>query len=1753
MAAPQSFRSLTAGTIQHRNMRSMSFPLANVDLKLEADWEDGDRIFGRCRRFHADALVSQTLAVWPAGDHSAPATLTRLAHEFGLRDTLHGSWAARPLELLREGGNTVLLLEDPGGSPLSGLIGRPMVIGQFLTIAMAIAAAVGGLHQRGLIHKDLKPSHILVADSHRHAWLLGFGIASPIPREPQSYSSLTEIAGTLAYMAPEQTGRMNRSIDTRSDLYALGIVFYQMLTGELPLQASATLDWVHSHLARQPVPPADRLASIPPVVSALVMKLLAKPAEERYQTAAGLEADLRRCLHAWEARQHVDMFALGEHDLSDTLVIPEHLYGREREIRRLVAAFDRVAAGGGMEVALVSGYSGVGKTTIVHELQRATMHRRGMFAAATADQHGERIPFGALAHAVRGLVRSLLGKDESELAEWRRALAMGPYTALLLPLIPELQQLLGPLPAPGETPQREASHRIALAFGGVIRVFAQPAHPLTLFLDNLQWLDAATLDLLQRLVRQSEIRHLLLVGTYRSNEVAPGSAWEATAESIRRSGAAVENIELEGLDAASMSQLLADTLHVAAPISAPLARLVHEKTAGNPFFAISFITELAEEGLLHFDHGRARWAWDLAQIQAKDYTDNVVELMLGKLGRLPPATQQVIMHLACLGNDASFANLQMAWRGEAETLQSALWDAARTGLVIRGESAYRFRHDKIREAAYALIPEDARLHMHLAIGWRLARKTPPSELAPNIFAVVGQLNRAVDLIDAAAERERLAELNLLAGQQAKGVSAYAIALDYLIAAAALLPPVAAESQQALAFAIDFGRAECEFMTGQSDLAQQRLRALVQRAESLPALAKVTQLQLELLLTGGQRQQAVEVGLAYLRRTGIDWTARPGADDVRRERTRMWQQLGTRPIEALGSLPPMSDAQACGTMGVLSALMQPAWYTDDNLRAMVILRMVNMSLDYGNDDASCVGYAWLSMILSAQGGTYDEGLRFGRMAMELAEQRGLDRFRARVYQIVGGNVLHWTQPIRNARSVLRRALDVTEKLRDFTYASYIYSNVVTQSLAGGDPLDQLQGEVEAGNVRSWGARYGLVADRIAPQLQLIRTLRGLTPSFGSFDDDSFDEAAFEQRVAGDVGLSLAACWYWIRKLQARYLAGDHAAALQAAERANVLLWTSPSYFEQAEYQFFAALARAASCEQACEGDLTYHLHALAAHRRQLEEWAGNCPSTFGNRAALVAAEVARIEGRDIDAMREYDLAIASARDNDLPHVQALAAELAGRFYLGRGMERVARSYLQDARAGYLHWGALGKVWQLDAQYAGLLRAERAASSAGTIDTPLQLLDLATVIAISQAVSGEIRLDRLIEILMRTAMEQAGASRGVLILQDKTDRHVAAEATIQGNAIAVQLRNCALSEHDLPVSVIHHVLRAAEHIVLDDAVAQRPYSTDPYLRQRRARSILCLPLLNQAKLIGALYLENDLATRLFVPARTEVLKFLASQAATALENSRLYRESQRADEALRQAGAELAHVSRVMTLTTLTASIAHEVSQPLAAMAINANAALRWLKRPEPDLREVESSLHEIVAAGERATSVIAGMRAMLRKADVVVAPLSINAVIRDTVTLIAGELARHDIALHLALHDALPDVAGDKVQLQQVILNLVMNGIEALKDVVAQPRELWIESSSLSSSSTSSASDGVTVAVRDAGPGFSPEDAERLFEAFYTTKGEGMGMGLSICRAIIEAHGGELRAAQNHPSGAVFQFTLPRAASAAASHSASAGP
>lgn len=1044
----------------------------------------------------------------------------------------------------------------------------------------------------------------------------------------------------------------------------------------------------------------------------------------------------------------------------------------------------------------------------MNELYKALVPTRGHFAGGKFEQYQRDVPYATLAQALRALVRQILVKSEAEVGQWRRSLleALGPNGQLVVSLIPELKFVIGEQAPVGELPPQEARARFHLVLKRLLGAFATSEHPLALFLDDLQWIDTETLELLKSLVADTDARPVLFVGAYRDNEVGASHPLTRTLAAIREAGARMQEIVLSPLSPDDVNQLTADALRSGNSVVRPLTDLVYERTGGNPFFTIQFLKELEHQGLLRFSPRAAIWSWDVDRIRAKGYTGNVVDLMVEKLSRFSDETQASLKQLACLGNSAQFAVLRAVYVNSMERIHDQLWEAIRTGLVFRTQVSYRFAHDRVQEAAYSLIPEEQRALAHLQIGRVLVKSTPKDRLDEAIFDIVNQLNRGSCLMTDGGELERTAELNLIAGRRAKASTAYASALSYLLAGRALLSEEAWGDHYDLVFAIETLIAECELHTAELSAVEGRLTMLAQHARNAHDVAVLTRLQITLYTTSDRSDRAIDVFLDYLRRSETEWSRHPTRDVVLQEYNRIWSLVGKREIEDLVDLPLIEDPDVLDMLDVFTEIVHPAMSFDENLSTLVVCRLASLCMEHGNCDAASFGYVWFGMFAGPRFNNYEDGYRFGQLGYQLVEKRNLTRYQARTY-ISFGTLTPWARHAMEGRELFRRAFVVAHRTRDLTFSAYGWHALITNYLAVGDPLAVVQSEAEEGLRFLKKAGFGLVTENCAAQLGLIRTLRGLTSTFGCLDAFDYDELETERRLASNPLLALAEFFYRTRKLQARFISGDYASAVEASLKAHLSLWPAASQVETGDFRFYAALAHAAAWNSATFEEKREHIANLTDHYRQLETWALHCPANFRTKVALVGAEIARIEGRVVDAEHLYEAASGAARDNGFPHYEAAANECAAEFYSARGFAKIAHMYWRDARESYMRWGATAKVRQIEERHPEV-RARGSSSDPGTIFASVDQLDLATVMRISEAVSGEIEQEKLVSTLIRTAIEYAGAGRGLLILACGGGYRIEAEAIASLTGITVTRRQADISDTELPTAVLQFALRTGK---------------------------------------------------------------------------------------------------------------------------------------------------------------------------------------------------------------------------------------------------------------------------------------------------------------------------------------------------------
>ncbi|QSQ19960.1 AAA family ATPase [Pyxidicoccus parkwayensis] len=1453
------------------------------------------------------------------GPNAAHATAA-LRHEHEMLRGLDIPGVVKVLALEEVQGVLSLVLEDAGPQDLEQRLGQePLATGRFLEWAIQIVDLVAVLHRHHVIHRDLNPSNLVVGPDGQRLTLIDFGTAT------KATGLVGASEGTLSYIAPEQTGRMNRLVDHRADLYALGATFYEMLTGVPPFVSADPVELVHAHLARPPVPPAQLNPSVPRLLSDLVLKLLAKTPEERYQSAEALGRDLREALRRWKDSGAISPFALAWHDLARELVIPDTLYGRERELAELRGALERVRAGPA-EVILVTGEAGSGKSSLVHALHRRP-EQGARFLFGKFDRLHGNVPHASLAKALGGLVQGLLQEPPDVVDTWRQRLraALSTSGGAMSRFIPGLARLLGEPPPPATLDAAGMEGRFRLAFQAFIQVFATRESPLVLFMDDMQWADTGSLRLLQDLATAPDLRHVLLVGAYRSREVGPDHRLVPALAAMRARGAKLRTVEVPPLDVFALTRLCGDTLHAGLARVEPLAEALSRKTAGNPFFVKRLLRHLQHSGLLAFDIERGAWTWDLARLQQVEVTENVLELMLLAIRQLPALTQQLLGVAACFRDRVDLWLLSAVVGRSAEDTAGALWSAIQEGLLVpasqgprfthaagpphespaaRG-ATYRFVHDRVQQAADSLLSEEERRHIHRELGRRLLEGASGEALDERIFEVVDHFDMGLEPSQPLTppERLRLAELYCRAGARAEAMSAFGSALVYLRQGVELLPSDAWQARPELTLKLHRRTAECAHLTGDHDFAEALVQAALPHVTSDLERVGLYEIHVIAYTLTQEYLEALRWGRMGLRLLGEAPPERELEQAISRESAAVGRLMRGRTRDELLAAPPTKDARRLTLMRFMSSVVMAAYFGDqDLLFAWFQARMLHLCLAHGHGPQSSHFYVAYALTLEVATGDYDTAMKLGEVGVELSRRYGDPRQESRALTTFAGSVSHWRAPYRTNVPLLRRAFTAGLEGNEFLFASYAATQVVEVLFAMGAELTSVHTEIETSRVFIQKVGHRDMEALLLAYRQAIRCLQERTFQRARYDDESFSEPEYLDSIRAS---PLVLCEYQILRLQTSFLLGDLADALEMSRAARPNLHLVRPLLPSIEHTFYTALTLAASLPTASFSSRDSLRAELEAHLGQLESWARGCPENFRQKHLLVGAEMARLDGRQREAMHLYDEAIDAAQQNGFPQDEALARDLAGRFYRSLGHRRIATPYLVAAVKGFARWGARAKAAALTEEFPDLALDMSLPWKTPTTRDGEEArgarLDLLSILEAAETLSGEVVLDRLLEKLMTVCLEVGGAQRGALILHEDGALFVRAHGSIS-EPVSLERMSLTASRH-APASLVAQAQGSGDAVVLADA-RQSPFSSDPYVVSHALKSALAVPIRRQASSVGVLYLENNLATRAFAPGRVRVLQLLSSQMAISLENSLLFEklhveveERRRAERAVR----------------------------------------------------------------------------------------------------------------------------------------------------------------------------------------------------------------------------------------------------------------
>jgi predicted ATPase/class 3 adenylate cyclase len=1414
-------------------------------------------------------------------------------------------------------GNLALALEPFGHSLAQELSAQPqrrLPLARFLRLAIAIAEALGRVHELDVVHKNVEPHSILV-DANDAIRLTDFRIASELTRERADFAAARRLAGALPYISPEQTGRMNRDVDYRSDFYSLGVTLFEMLTGTLPFQAESILEWVHCHIGRQP-PLANEIArEVPEVLGAILAKLMAKNADERYQSGFGLVFDLRRCERELLHSGAIEDFALGERDVSRRFQIPQKLYGREAELASLLGLFDGIAAGG-FELCMVAGYSGVGKSALVNELSKPLVRSHGYLVQGKFDQFQRSTPYSAFAVAFRSLVQQMLAFDGERPRAWRERLeaAVSPNLQVLIDFAPELEQITGPQPPVPDLPRTEAQNRFQLAVLNFLRVVTNE-QPLVIFLDDLQFSDASTLNLIRWLANARDLTRLLLIGAYRSNEVDVGHPLRLALNEIE-AVRPIRELMLRPLDGISVGQLVADTLHVGREESATLSELLHAKAQGNPFFLTEMLRTLAASRAISFTPETGRWRWDMDAVRRSGLSDNVVEFLVANLRKLPDDTQHALQLAACIGASFDLRTLAIINETSMDATAEALLPALLQHMVIplhedyklagsagAGEDVnpvYRFQHDRVQQAAYELIDGERKQAVHLSVGRLMQRHADEAVRDEKLIDIVGHLNQGRRLIVDPSERLELARLNLAAGVRAQRSSAYESALGYLTTGQELLPANAWESEYALTMALATERQQCAYLTSRVEEADAGIETLLAHARNDLERAEILSMRTRQYSTTGKMEASIRAAIMGLKLLGVRISEQPDAEAIRRERAAVRRNLAGRRIADLIDAAPVTDERQKIAIRLLMEIFPAAFLSGSGvLFPFLVLKAVNLSLKYGTGPETAFTYAAYGMLLC---GVLDDpatGFEFGELAVAMNDRLDDIALKSRVIYVYTMFVHHWSRHWSSMTSWFRRGIESGYQSGDLLYLAYSAQDCVIW-----DPkLDLDTAEREHADyleiVRD--CAYMDSFDSGSLFLQMQRCFLGRTRDAFSMNDENFDE---DRIVAGmrERRFMTGIANYHIYKTEICWFHGDPAQALEHVRIQDGLLASAMSLPQLVRYYIAAFLTLASCLPRMTMEDQIATRERLRADLRRMTRWARHCPENFLHLQYLMEAELARLDGRVDAALHRYEASMEAARTSEFLRDEAVANELAARHLFAAERRKAAVGYLRAARHLYERWGARRKVELLEDEFPQLLRTpgKRAARTdlRATAATPVDSdsLDMASVMKASQAISSELVLEQLWTTTMRIMLENAGGQRGCFVIRHEGELSIEGLSEIGTAQADVQAaRSLRLNEREtaalLPIAIVRHVLQTSQPVVLSEMPQTGPFARDAYLLEHRPQSLLCLPLVRQGKFEGALYMENRLTTGVFTEERIEVIRLLAAQVSISIENAKLYEDQRR----------------------------------------------------------------------------------------------------------------------------------------------------------------------------------------------------------------------------------------------------------------------
>ncbi|MEL4896549.1 ATP-binding sensor histidine kinase [Crocosphaera sp. Alani8] len=1747
-----------------------------------------------------------------------PFTLSQFKQEYNILSILNSRRIIKTYGIDKYQKTLVIILEDFGGISLDSLLkDYQLTIESFLDFAIKIVEGLEIVHDSNIIHKDINPTNIIIHPSSKEIKLIDFGISTQLTLENTKEFNPNLIEGTLAYMSPEQTGRMNRKIDYRTDFYSLGVTFYEMLTKQLPFITEDPLELVHFHIAKQPTYPHEINADIPPILSDIIIKLLAKTPEKRYQSVAGIKNDLQKCVYQLKEKNQIKMFSLGKYDVSNKFKIPQKLYGRKREIETLINTFEKVTQGHNAMI-LVSGNPGIGKSVLIREIYPYVAQKKGYFISGKFEQFQRNIPYATIIQACQELVKQLLTESNQNINQWRDKLldALGVNGQVIIDVIPEIEQIIGSQPTVVSLEPKEAQNRFNLVFQNFLKVFTKRQHPLVIFLDDLQWSDTASLQLIRSLSTVLDDQSLLIIGAYRDNEIDLAHPLKLTLNDLHNQGVIIQEIVLKNLAASHIELLIKETVKLKQKKYRDLAEIVRKKTNGNPFFIKEFLQSLYQNKVLSFQNQQKRWDYDENEIETLQITENVVDLMTNNIRNIPTEVQESIKIAACIGSKFDLATIaQVSHCSQIEVAENLL-QALEKGLITPINNqyklinnyqesqeipeslkiSYQFSHDRVQQAAYSLLPKQKQEEIHYKIGTFLLNYIPKIKQEEKIFDVVNQINIGYKLINDPLEYERLAELNLVAGKKAKASAAYEVALNYLQFAISFLEEDKIwETKYQLALELYLEASESASLTNRFEIMEALVTTIINNTPFLLDKVKAYEIKIQAFTAQNKLREAIELSLSTLALLEIDIPQSPTKLEIQNSLQETNTLLKDIVIKNLVNLPLIEDDKAIAALRILVTMSMAAYLASFPLFIVTVTQQVKLCLQYGNSPEACVAYAFYGQLLSQISERFDDGYEFGELALSLLSKLSAKRLESRTYFIVVLSIRHWKEPINQLLNPLRLGYEKGLETGDVEYAMWNAQLYCNYLFATGKELNQVKSELTkytqaARKMQSKNSLYFLAMNH-----QLVLNLR--------------NECKFPCRLVGEAfnedqmlplykqgNYNLALFHIYTHKTTICYLLGDLENALECAIEGEKYIggMLTPG---TPKFLFYYCLTHLAICHQKSFEEQENIIEKITQCQTNLKLLATHNPSHYLGKLYLIEAELCRVLGEEQNARDYYDQSIAALENSDYVHEKAIAHELAAKFYLQKNYGHIAYYYLQDAYYYYKIWGATVKVKQLEETYPQLLATNTNPTEElkikATAKALVEELDLDSILKASQVISGEIVLKKLLEKLMKTIIENAGAEKGFLLLENNNNWFIEAEGNIEDKNLtilqSIPLNNSENDNHEinLSISIINYVANTKENVVLNNATQEGEFTQTTYILNNQPKSILCTPILNQGKLNGIIYLENNLTTDAFTPSRIEIVNILSSSAAVSIENSRLYEQLEEYNKTLekkvqlrtqelrdknQQLNVTLTQLKatqnqiiaqeKLASLGALTAGIAHEIKNPLnfvnnfAELCVELTEELQeeigtqkekldeeTIDYIEEILEDVKQNSHKIHEHGQRADKIVHGMLMHSKGKSEQRQLTDINNVLAESVNLAYHGMRSKEPSFKIKIdtnYDSnVPEINVVPQDISRVFLNAINNACYAVHQKSKSLDNSFVPTLGITTKATD---EEVEITIYDNGQGISQTIIDKIFNPFFTTKptGEGTGLGLSISHDIIvQGHQGQILIDSEENTYTKLKIILPR--------------